>query len=87
MRPVYMIAGGITKFAKARPEQDFRLMVKQAFDQALAQLKKPHEIHIYDGAGHAFANPSGMRYVPAAADLAWNRTMAFLARTLGSTGN
>jgi len=59
----------------------------QAFDQALAQLKKPHEIHIYDGAGHAFANPSGMRYVPAAADLAWNRTMAFLARTLGSTGN
>ena len=38
MRPVYMIAGGITKFAKARPEQDFRLMVKEAFEYALADL-------------------------------------------------
>ncbi|KKL61393.1 hypothetical protein LCGC14_2195770, partial [marine sediment metagenome] len=32
MRPVYMISGGITKFKKAHPDKDFRLMVKQAFD-------------------------------------------------------
>src|SRR3989475_3896936 len=38
MRPVFMISGGITKFAKAHPDKDFRLMVKQAFDYALADL-------------------------------------------------
>src|SRR5258708_7527834 len=36
MRPVYVIAGGITKFAKANPTSDFRLMVKESFDHALA---------------------------------------------------
>ena len=36
MRPVYMITGGITKFAKAHPEKDFRLMVKEAFDYAMS---------------------------------------------------
>ena len=35
MRPVYMISGGITKFKKAHPDKDFRLMVKQAFDYAM----------------------------------------------------
>src|SRR5881296_1122990 len=38
MRPVYMIAGGITKFAKAHADKDFRLMVKEALDYALADL-------------------------------------------------
>ncbi|MCM2357039.1 MAG: thiolase domain-containing protein [Geobacteraceae bacterium] len=38
MRPVYMISGGITKFAKAHPDKDFRLMVKEAFDYAMADL-------------------------------------------------
>ena len=38
MRPVYMVSGGITKFAKAHPDKDFRLMVKEAFDYALADL-------------------------------------------------
>lgn len=38
MRPVYMISGGITKFAKAHPEKDFRLMVKEAFDYTLGDL-------------------------------------------------
>src|SRR5438552_6263744 len=37
-RPVYTIAGGITKFAKAHPDKDFRLMVKEAFDYALNDL-------------------------------------------------
>ncbi len=35
MRPVYMISGGITKFKKAHPDKDFRLMVKEAFDYAM----------------------------------------------------
>jgi acetyl-CoA C-acetyltransferase len=38
MRPVYLISGGITKFAKSHPHKDFRLMVKEAFDYALADL-------------------------------------------------
>jgi len=38
MHPVYMISGGITKFAKAHPAKDFRLMVKEAFDYALADV-------------------------------------------------
>lgn len=38
MRPVYMISGGITKFAKAHPDKDFRLMVKEAFDYAMADV-------------------------------------------------
>jgi len=38
MRPVYMITGGITRFAKAHPEKDFRLMVKEAFDYAVNDL-------------------------------------------------
>src|SRR3989449_6516994 len=38
MRPVYMISGGITRFAKAHADKDFRLMVKEAFDYALQDL-------------------------------------------------
>lgn len=40
MRPVYMITGGITKFKKANVEQDFRAMVKEAFDYAMADLPR-----------------------------------------------
>ena len=46
MRPVYMITGGITKFAKAHPDKDFRLMVKEAFDYALADLPLLHRAQI-----------------------------------------
>ncbi|MCI4330970.1 MAG: thiolase domain-containing protein [Thermoplasmata archaeon] len=37
-RRVYMVAGGVTKFAKAHPAMDFRLMVKRAYDAALAEV-------------------------------------------------
>jgi len=45
-RPVYMIAGGVTKFAKRHPEMDFRKMVRLAFHQALEQVPDldPREI-------------------------------------------
>ena len=33
-RPVYMVSGGITKFKKAYPDKDFRLLVKEAYDYA-----------------------------------------------------
>jgi len=40
MRPVYMVAGGITKFKKASPDKDFRYMVKEAFDYAMNDVPK-----------------------------------------------
>ncbi|MEF8833353.1 MAG: dienelactone hydrolase family protein [Halofilum sp. (in: g-proteobacteria)] len=52
------------------------------FGQVLTELEKPHEIHIYEGAGHAFANPSGENYEPDTAARAWARTTAFLNRYL-----
>ena len=38
MRPVYVVSGGVSKFVKARPELDFRGMVKEAYDYALADV-------------------------------------------------
>lgn len=38
MKKVYLISGGITKFAKANPKKDFRAMVREAYDYALADL-------------------------------------------------
>ena len=54
----------------------------RAFEAALRELGKTAEIHIYPGAAHAFANPSGTRYDAAAAEDAWARTLAFLKQTL-----
>ncbi len=48
------------------------------FESALARLDKPAEVHIYEGAHHAFANPSGTRYDAEAAEDAWQKTIAFL---------
>lgn len=56
------------------------------FERVLKELGREVEIHIYDGAGHAFANPSGTHYVPEAAEDAWAKTLTFLARHLRGTG-
>jgi carboxymethylenebutenolidase len=52
------------------------------FEKTLKELGKSVEIQVYDGAGHAFANPSGTAYRPEAARDAWQRTTKFLARYL-----
>src|SRR2546426_8724569 len=49
MRPVYMIAGGITRFAKAHADKDFRLMVKEAFDYSLKDLGGKLTVKEIDG--------------------------------------
>ena len=54
----------------------------KAFEAALKGLGKPVEIHIYEGADHAFANPSGGNYKADAAADAWQRSLAFLAEHL-----
>lgn len=56
----------------------------RSFEAALNELGKSVEIHIYDGANHAFANPSGTRYNAQAAEDAWEKTTAFLTQHLKS---
>ena len=41
------------------------------------------EIYLYDGVGHAFANPDRPSYVADAAKLADERSLEFLKRYLG----
>lgn len=52
------------------------------FGANLDRLGKDAEIIIYENAGHAFANPSGERYVPEAAEAAWLKTIDFLNQNL-----
>ncbi len=52
------------------------------FEAVLTDLGKPVEVYFYDDANHAFANPSGTRYNAEAAELAWERTTAFLKEHL-----
>lgn len=54
----------------------------RAFEQSLRRLDKDVTIHVYEGAGHAFANPSGESYDAEAAQTAWARTTAFFAEHL-----
>ncbi|MFQ5349962.1 MAG: dienelactone hydrolase family protein [Thermoanaerobaculia bacterium] len=54
-----------------------------ASSAALERLGKEAAIHVYEGAEHAFANPSGTRYQAQAAEDAWAKTVAFFAEHLG----
>ena len=54
-----------------------RLSAEQGVD-----LAAPVTVHVYDGAGHAFANPSGTSYKADAAADAWQKSLAFLAEHL-----
>jgi carboxymethylenebutenolidase len=56
-----------------------------AYEAALKANNKQYTIHIYPGTQHAFNNDAGgARYNKAAAELAWSRTLAFLAQNLGA---
>jgi carboxymethylenebutenolidase len=50
----------------------------QNFEAALDRLRKNYDIHIYPGADHAFANPTGTAYNAVAAEDAWQKTVEFL---------
>ena len=54
----------------------------EAFRASLERLRKEHDIHVYPGVGHAFANPTGTNYNAEAATDAWVRTLEFLGRHL-----
>lgn len=53
-----------------------------AFEATMKRLGKDVDIRMYEGADHAFANPSGTAYEPAAAEDAWRLTTAFLKEHL-----
>jgi carboxymethylenebutenolidase len=65
-------------------EEDMGITVADVlnFQDALKQAGVNAEIHEYPGAGHAFANPSGEHYVPAAAKDSWERTIKFFKEHL-----
>jgi len=54
----------------------------RAFEASMRRLGKDVDIHIYEGADHAFASPSGMAYEARAAEDAWRLTIAFLQEHL-----
>jgi carboxymethylenebutenolidase len=64
-------------------DQGTTLESARAFETAARAAGKDVTIHAYEGADHAFANPSGTRYQPEPARLAWERTLEFFARHLG----
>lgn len=53
-----------------------------AFEGTMKRLGKDVDIHMYEGAEHGFANPSGTVYEPRAAEDAWRLTTAFLREHL-----
>jgi len=38
MRPVYAISGGVSKFAKTRPDKNYQAVIKEAYDYAIEDL-------------------------------------------------
>ena len=52
------------------------------FEKTLRDLGKSVDVTIYEGAGHAFANPSGQNYQAVAASDSWAQTLDFFATNL-----
>ena len=63
-------------------DQDESIPVENVtkFEQALNSTGIPNEIYVYEGVGHAFANPSGDNYAPEETRDAWEKTLAFLKK-------
>lgn len=55
-----------------------------AFEREIREAGRNIDIHRYAGTGHWFAEPSQANWRPAAAELAFERTLAFLHRNLAS---
>ncbi len=63
-------------------DQSIPVAQVREFESALNTVGVASEIHIYEGVGHAFANPSGSAYTPSKAMDAWAKTLAFLKANL-----
>jgi carboxymethylenebutenolidase len=65
------------------PENDFTASHARKLDVALAEHKIPHDIKIYPGTGHSFANNRRGSYNEAATNDSWQRTVEFFRRHIG----
>jgi carboxymethylenebutenolidase len=67
-------------------DQDDSIPVENvtSFKAALDSIGIPNEIYIYEGVGHAFANPSRDSYAPDQTVDAWQKTLAFLKNSTGA---
>lgn len=63
-------------------DQAIPLSMVRDFENSLNTLNIENEIYIYEGVGHAFANPSGANYAPEATRDAWEKTLSFLEKHL-----
>ena len=52
------------------------------YEEALKQAGKRYNAYVYEGAEHGFNNDTTPRFDKAAAERAWNRTLALFKRTL-----
>ena len=70
-------------------DQDDSIPVENvtSFKAALDSIGIPNEIYIYEGVGHAFANPSGDNYAPEQTADAWQKTLAFLKNSTGASSS
>jgi carboxymethylenebutenolidase len=64
--------------------QDESIPVDQVrqFEESLNATSVRNEIYVYDGVGHAFANPSNDNYAPEETSDAWEKTLAFLKKNV-----
>ena len=60
--------------------------MRPEFEAALKAAGVAHEAHVYPGTQHGFHNNSTPRYNEAAAQLSWDRTLAFFERHLKQRG-
>ena len=54
----------------------------RGFEATMREMDKDVEVHVYEQAGHAFANPSGLNYDDDAAQASWGITAHFLREHL-----
>ena len=68
MRPVYAISGGVSKFAKSRPDKNYQAVVKEAYDYAIndLQISFPDFTKIVDGSVASYFSDHFSRQLMAA---------------------
>lgn len=63
-------------------DQSIPISSVESFESSLTNLGVKNMIYIYEGVGHAFANPSGSNYAPNETIDAWDKTLDFLNENL-----
>jgi carboxymethylenebutenolidase len=61
-------------------DQSIPVDTVRKFESALDASGITNEIYVYEGVGHAFANPSGDNYAPEETADAWKKTLDFLGK-------